>query len=190
VFVSQVTDKSCVPASVQMILVVHGRGNRSEAFQREIAGRVNEWSSWADSHDGGWGPTALTLALAAYGVPGYRVTTYSTRAGALRGAAIAMAATRAPAVLLVWRGAHVWVLTGYRASADPVAHGDASITGVYSMDPWYPRVSSIWGASSPPGALEGVAELNRNFLPWQRPEGKYAERDGRYLVVQPTVRRG
>jgi hypothetical protein len=187
VFVSQVQSTWCVPATVQMILLIHGRASTSSSFQAQVADRVDEWSTWADSHDGGWGPTALATALRAYGVTGYGVVTYATRAGALRGAAVALSKTRAPVVLLVWRGAHVWLMTGYRANADPLLFSDATISGVYSMDPWYPRVSSIWGASSPPGTLESSAELNRNFLPWQRPEGAYPSRDGRYIVVVPTV---
>ena len=189
VFASQVEKIWCVPAVAQMILAIHGRGDLTAAFQAEIAGRVDEWSTWEDSHDGNWGPTALTRALAAYGVPGYTVYTYGTRALALRGAAVAASTTRAPAVLLVWWGAHVWLMTGYRASADPLRDAGATITGTYISDPWYPRVSSIWGPSDPPGTFQDSAEMTRNFLAWSRPEGAYPERDGRYIVVLPTIAR-
>jgi hypothetical protein len=27
----------------------------------------------------------------------------------------------------------------------------------------------------------------RNFLPWKRPEGKYPDRDGRFIVMIPTI---
>jgi hypothetical protein len=29
--------------------------------------------------------------------------------------------------------------------------------------------------------------MRRNFLPWRRPEGKYPDRDGKFLIVVPTV---
>jgi hypothetical protein len=30
----------------------------------------------------------------------------------------------------------------------------------------------------------------RNFLPWKRPEGRYADRDGKFIVVIPTIPAG
>ena len=29
--------------------------------------------------------------------------------------------------------------------------------------------------------------MRRNFLPWKRPEGRYPDRDGRWLIVAPTI---
>jgi hypothetical protein len=48
-------------------------------------------------------------------------------------------------------------------------------------------VSSIWGPSDPPGTFQDEAEMVRNFLPWRRPEGKYPDRDGRFIVMIPTI---
>jgi hypothetical protein len=48
-------------------------------------------------------------------------------------------------------------------------------------------VSSIWGASDPPGTFQNLAEMKRNFLPWKRPEGKYPDRDGKFIVLVPTL---
>jgi hypothetical protein len=63
---------------------------------------------------------------------------------------------------------------------------DAHITGTYINDPWYPLVSSIWGASDPPGTFQNQAEMRRNYLPWKRPEGHYPDRDGLFIAVVPT----
>jgi hypothetical protein len=30
--------------------------------------------------------------------------------------------------------------------------------------------------------------MRRNYLPWKRPEGKYADRDGLFIAVVPTQR--
>ena len=171
-----------------MTLAVLGLGDTSTAFQRTIAGRVHEWESWADSHNGDWGPAAMVQALAAYGATGYQVRAYDTRADALRDAAVAISTTEEPAILLAWRGAHTWVMTGYRADADPRYFPDATVSGAYILDPWFPTVSSIWGASDPPGTFQDAAEMVRNFLPWKRPEGKYPGRDGRFIVLIPTDR--
>ena len=186
-FASQATKDWCAPAGTQMALAVLGLADTSEAFQRELAGRVDEWEAWEDSHNGGWGPAVIALALEAYGAPGYEIHAFATRDDALRGAAAAISQTGAPAVLLTWRGAHTWVMTGYRADADPVLFPDATVSGTYILDPWYPRISSIWGPSDPAGTFQDRAEMERNFLPWKRPEGRYPDRDGKFIVVVPTL---
>ena len=185
-FAHEIRDTWCSPAGVEMTLAVLGLHAVSDSFQREIAGRVHEWESVADSLNGGWGPQAMVLALAAYGAPGYQVRAYDTRADALRDAAAAISITNEPALLLAWRGAHTWVMTGYHSDADPRVFPDATISGTYIDDPWYPTVSTIWGPSDPAGTFQDAAEMIRNFLPWKRPEGKYPERDGRFIVLIPT----
>ena len=187
VFASQVAKDWCAPATVQMVLTIFGRGDPSEAFQRELVSRIDEWETWEDSHNGGWGPSAMVEALVAYGVQGYEIRAYEARSDALRDAAAAISETGSPAVLLAWRGAHAWVMSGYRADADPRLFPDATVSGAYVLDAWYPRVSSIWGPSDPPGTFQDDAEMVRNFLPWKRPEGRYPERDGRFIVLVPTL---
>ena len=129
----------------------------------------------------------MALALEAYGAAGYEVRGYETRAGALRDAAVAIETTQSPVILLAWRGAHTWVMTGYRADADPTVFPDAIVEGAYVLDPWYPDVSSIWGPSDPPGTFQDAAEMERNYLRWKRPEGLYPERDGLFISVVPTI---
>ena len=187
VFASEAQDTYCAAAGVQMVLTILGHGNRSNTFQRALEGRVGEWDSYRDSHDGGWGPSAMALALAAYGVPGYQVRAYATRAAALRDSAAALTRTHEPVLLIAWYGAHTWVMTGYRASADPTIFPDAQVSGTYILDPWYPRISSIWGPSDPPGTFQNAAEMVRNYLPWKRPEGLYKDRDGKFIAVVPTI---
>lgn len=186
-FASQLTKTWCAVAGTQMVLAILGLADTSDTFQRGLAGRIDEWESWQDSHDGGWGPAAMSLALESFGAPGYEIRAYATRADALRDAAAALTETGSPVVLLAWRGAHTWVMTGYRADADPTLFADANVTGTYILDPWYPRVSSIWGPSDPPGTFQDDAEMRRNYLPWKRPEGRYPDRDGMFIALVPTT---
>jgi hypothetical protein len=186
-FISEVDHEWCAVAGTQMVLAAHGKADLTESFQRKLASRIGEWESRRDSLNGDWGPAAMVAALEAYGVPGYEVRAYDTRADALLDAARALETTHAPVILLAWRGAHTWVMEGFRADADPLVFDDARIAGVYVLDPWYPRVSSIWGPSDPPGTYQDAAEMRRNYLPWKRPEGRYPDRDGLYLAVVPTV---
>ncbi len=202
VFISQQTDKFCAVAGAQMVLVVLGLAEPTPAFQAELAGRIGEWESWRDSHNGGWGPAAVAKALEAYGAPGYELRAYETYIDALRDSAIAISETEKPVVMFPWWGAHTWVMTGYRADADPAIFDDAKIAGAYILDPWYSRVSSIWGKSDPPGNFENLAELERNWPAfqgppgyesigpgWTRPEGAYPDRDGKFVVLIPTTPR-
>jgi hypothetical protein len=187
-FASQVENTTCAPAGLQMVLAMHGHAGTSATFQRKLHARLDEWETRSDAKAGGWGPAAMVEALAAYGVKGYQLRAYDNRNQALRDAAIAITRTGAPAILIAWRGAHTWVMTGYTADGDPTVFGNARITGVHIFDPWYPRVSSIWGPSDPPGTLQDLSEIRRNYLQWRRPEGSYQGRDGKYLIVIPTIR--
>jgi hypothetical protein len=200
VFASQLSEKDCAVAGTQMVLTILGLGNTSAAFQTELHDRIGEWESWEDSHNGGWGPAAVSLALAAYGAPGYEIRAYASHLDALRGAASALSATGKPVVLFPWWGAHTWVMTGYRADADPLLFSDANVSGLYILDPWHPRTSSIWGYSDPPGNFEDLAEMERNWPAgagppgfeavgpgWTRPEGAYPGRDGMYVILIPTI---
>lgn len=185
-FAHQAHKDWCAVAGVQIVLAMHGLADTSKSTQEDIAGRIREWESKSDSHNGDWGPGAMALALDAYGAPGYEVRAFETRQGALRDAARAIQETGAPVLLLAWKGAHTWVMTGFRADGDPSIFRKAHIEGAYIFDPWYPWVSSIWGRSDPPGTFQDEAEMERNFLPWKRPEGRYPDRDGRFITVVPT----
>lgn len=186
-FISQVDHTMCAAAGLQMVLGMHDQAPMTQSFQRRLDGRLDEWESRKDAKAGGWGPSSMAEALAAYGVAGYEVRAYENRNQSLREAAAAMVRTGAPAILIAWRGAHTWVMTGFRADADPTLFKDARITGINVFDPWYPTVSTIWGPSDPPGTLQDLAEIRRNFLQWERPEGRYPDRDGKYIVVVPTI---
>jgi len=186
-FAPQVENTMCAAAGLQMVLAMHGHAGTSAAFQRKVHARLDEWEARSDAKAGGWGPASMVDALTAYGVKGYQVRAYDNRNQALRDAAIAITRTGAPAILIAWHGAHTWIMTGYTADGDPTVFGNTRITGVHVFDPWYPRISSIWGRSDPPGTLQDLSEIRRNFLQWQRPEGAYQDRDGKYLIVVPTI---
>lgn len=189
VFASQHHKDWCAPAGVQTVLAILGKTDTSEGTQIDIAAQVRKWEAYEDSHNGDWGPAAMALALDAYGVPGYEVRAFEHMTYALRDAAVAIQSTKSPAILLAWRGAHTWVMSGYRADGDPAIFRNTKIEGAYILDPWYPRISSIWGASNPPGTFTEFDELRENFLPWKRPEGRYPDRDGLYITVVPTIPR-
>lgn len=188
IFVSERTKTWCAAAAVQIVLNANsGTPDRSAARQGQIHKVQVANTTRADSRNGGVGPKGMVATLNKLGTVDYALHIHRTRAAALRDAAKAIAATGHPAILLAWRGAHAWVMSGFKADADPTLFSDATVKGAYILDPWYPRVSSIWGRSDGPGVYQDAKEMVRNFRPWKRPEGKYAGRDGRFLVIVPTA---
>ena len=187
VFVSELEKTWCAAAAVQIVLNSNGPDiDTSMAFQARIHDLERSYTTRADSRNGGVGPLGMVKTLNRLGDVKYELRIYETRAEALRDSASAVSATGHPVILLAWRGAHSWVMTGFEADADPVVFDDARIKGAYILDPWYPRVSSIWGPSDPPGAFQDAAEMKRNYLVWRRPEGHYPGRDGRFLAIVPA----
>jgi hypothetical protein len=187
VFRTEVLNTWCAAAAVQMTLNVIGPTiDVSTARQKRIHVLEVADTTRADSRSGGVGPLGMVATLNKLGNVRYELRIYRTRAAALRDAARAIGATRHPVILMAWRGAHAWVMTGFRADADPRFFGDAHVEGTYILDAWYPRISSIWGASDPPGTYQNAAEMIRNYLPWKRPEAHYPGRDGRFLALVPA----
>ena len=189
VFLTEQTDTWCAASAVQIALNVNGsraRIDTTRSRQAAIRALQVDLTRRKDSRNGGVGPLGMVRSLEELGRVDYDLRIYDTRAEALRQAARAFSETGHSAILLAWRGAHAWVMTGYRATADPTVFKDARVTGAYIIDPWYPRVSSIWGRSDKPGAFQDSAEMKRNFLPWKRPEGRYPARDGKFLVIVPV----
>jgi hypothetical protein len=188
-FVSEAKNTWCAAAAVQIVLNVNGPAARidtSRARQARIRKLQLELTTRKDSRNGGAGPLGMVASLEELGKVDYELRIYATRAEALRASAKAIKQTGHAAVLLAWRGAHAWVMTGYKADADPTVFANAKVTGAYIIDPWYPRVSRIWGRSDKAGVYQDAAEMKRNYLPWKRPEGRYPGRDGKFLALIPV----
>jgi hypothetical protein len=131
-------------------------------------------------------PEGWAAGLQQLGYGRYVVLAFRSRTGAIQAAAAAIRRTGRPAGLMVWYGAHSWVMSGFTATADPASTTAFTVTAVHIEDVWYPRISSIWGASRPPDSLVPVPKLPRDFLPWKRPTGHYPDKDGRFVVVLPV----
>jgi hypothetical protein len=172
----------CVAGALQtMTNIMSADADHSRAGQDRLYDLASDLRGRGD---GRIGPMGWARTLRSDGFGRYGVVVYPGREAALHGAAIAVRRTGRPAGLLVWRGAHSWVLHGFRATGDPLLDPGAEITAYAISDPWYPRVSSIWGRSQDPDTFYSPAYLSRHFLPWRR-NLKTAGWDGRFLVVQP-----
>ena len=188
-FASQVLKHYCVPGAMQTMMNVMDRGAKraSRAIQDRLY-RLARRLSTDRLRGEGAEPEGWARGLEELGYGRFEVLVEKTREAAIREAALAMRTTGRPVGLLVWRGAHSWVMVGFRATADPAVTSDFTVTHVRIADVWYPRVSSIWGASVKPSTLIPVAKLKEDYLRWRRPTGRYPEKDGRFVLVAPVGR--
>ena len=92
--------------------------------------------------------------------------------------------TNLPVALTVSHGNHGWILTGFRATADPAKTSSFTVTSVRVTGPLY-GLQSKNGYDMAPNTKLTTAQLKRFFTPW-----KYAPRamiwDGRYVSIQPV----
>lgn len=188
--VSEFTNYWCVPAAMQTMMNVidGGQPDRSQATQLRLYRLARKLSS--DKLDGkGAEPVGWARGLTRLGYGRYVVSAYRTRGAAIRAAAKALRMTGRPVGIIAWNGAHSWVMTGFKATADPGFARSFKVTDVSIADVWYPRVSSIWGASNPPGTWVPTERLPQDFLPYRRWTVRYPGLDGRFLLVLPVASR-
>jgi hypothetical protein len=155
----------------------------SEATQARL------WSyarSLVPDREGGAEPEAWAAGLTKLGYGGYKVSILPTLKAAIHLAAKQVRLTNRPAGLMVWKGVHAWVVSGFTSNVDPAASDKFMVIAVRIEDVWYPRISSIWGRSNPPDTLVPVGKLPEDFRPWHLLyDGPHPDKDGRFVIVIP-----
>jgi hypothetical protein len=191
-FVHQQNKNWCVAGSTQtmMNIIDTGKPNRSTTFQRKLYERGRRLThNQAKLTAIGVDLTGWADLLSTNGYGRYEIEGRTTRRGAIRAAAKALRETGRPVGLVVWRGAHSWVMSGFTATADPAYTNEFEVKKVFIQDVWYPYVSTIWGASRPPNSAVPVAALAEDYLPYRRPSHRWAKRDGQFMLILPTLPR-
>jgi hypothetical protein len=190
-FVAQTNFVQCVGASMQMMLnMIEPGRDRTAATQRRLQNLARSWSgSRPDGNERqGASVRGWAAGLNILGAGPYRLQGESTIQEALRTAARAIAETGKPVGLLVWRGRHAWVLSGFTATADPLTTDSFEVTRAIVHDPLYPHGSAAWGPSPSPGEALTVRELGRQFVPRRmnsRWIGQHSTLGGKYVLVLP-----
>jgi putative peptidoglycan lipid II flippase len=183
-FIDEFKDIWCLPAAMQTSMNIMDSGaDLSKATQSRIFDLAR---SIDPAPDGAAEPEAWAKGLAQLGYGNYEVSIQPSIKAAIKLAAKQVRLTNRPAGLMVWRGAHSWVMSGFNASADPAVTDQYTVTGVRIEDVWYPRFSTLWGYSRKPDALVAVGDLSQDFLPWKRPLGSYPRKDGNFVIIIPV----
>jgi hypothetical protein len=197
-FVAQTNFVQCVGASMQMMLNIMGEANdRTAATQQDLQILARELSG--PSREGqrqrqGASVRGWAGGLNLLGAGPFRLVGTTTLDEALEIAARAIRQTGKPVGLLVWRGRHAWVMSGFHATADPLTAKEFDVTAAIVLDPLYPHGSSVWGPSPKPREALSPNEVGRQFVP--RRQGSFASGtatgtsimtslSGKYVLVLP-----
>ena len=188
-FVSELTPIWCLSAAMQtsaniMDIAAGKKPDRTRARQQSL---FKLSRSLFPAPDKAAEPEGWAAGLTRLGYGKYKVSVQPSIKAAIKIAAKALRTTNRPVGLMVWRGAHSWVMSGFTSTADPALTSSYTVTAVYIEDVWYPRHSSIWGDSRKPDVLVPVGKLPEDFLPWKRPQRKYPDKDGHFVIVVPIA---
>lgn len=182
-FVPQHTFEWCVAASVQMTWNLVRPDRRSSYRDQQRL-----WEMARDRSQnafGGANPFGWASVLTEIGLGPYEVVSISDYDRALRRAASALRETGRPVGLVMWRGRHAWVMSGFASRGDPARTDDFVVTGIRVLDPLYPHGSSVWGQSPRPNALLAPRELAADFLV-REPRNWSLDVPTGWLLVLPT----
>jgi hypothetical protein len=161
-YVAQYTFEWCVGASLQMALnMATDDSRRSRTDQKRLWERARDTSF---SPFGGANPRGWTATLNELGIGPYELVSLPTYDEALTVAAEAIRASKRPVGLVMWRGRHAWVMSGFESTADPRTFDEFDVTGIRVLDPLYPHGSSVWGASPKPNSLVSPETLAKQFV--------------------------
>jgi hypothetical protein len=186
-FVSEMNKVACVPAAMQTMINIMSPGADTTVATQQKLYTLTRRLSPNTLKGSGAEPEGWAEGLNQMGLGPYMVDVQPTRTAMIKAAARALRLTGRPVGILAWRGAHSWVMSGFKSSADPALTDAFTVSAVYIQDVWYPRISSIWGPSRPPDTLVRVGLLGEDILPWRRPTGAYIGKDGNYVLVLPVA---
>ena len=195
-FVPQTNFVQCVGASMQMMLnIIEPGADRTARTQRRLQNLARAWSGPTPSGFERQGASIRGWAagLVIRGAGAYRIVGADSLQQAMKIAATAIRTYRRPVGLLVWRGRHAWVMTGFESTADPLHATKYTVTKAYVLDPLYPHGSEAWGSSPKPGTAVSVATVGKQFVrrntsrnsSWNRLPGgnRFA---GKWVLLIPT----
>ncbi len=183
-YVRQYTFEWCVGASIQMTLAMT---NSSDDMSRERQQQV--WEMARDtsfSPFGGANPNGWVATLNALGVGPYAMVSEPTLDAAIRRAAAAIVETNRPVGLVMWRGRHAWMMSGFESLGDPRVRPDFRVTGVNVLDPLHPHGSARWGPSPQPNELVTPEVLGAQFVARSGGRVRLPVAPG-YVLILPTT---
>ncbi|MGH2474742.1 MAG: hypothetical protein ACRDIL_05710 [Candidatus Limnocylindrales bacterium] len=185
VFTTQGSWLWCTAAVVQIVRnIVDRDDDHSTSAQRDYFAWMRRHNRYDLPESAGVDPAGWTAGLRHFVDDRYRLIASKTFDSAIRSATERLRATGLPVALTVAHGGHGWILTGFSATADPLATDDYAIRSVRVVGPLY-GLQSRNGYDMKPGTSLTLKELRRFFTPW-----RYAPKpmiwDGTFVSIQPV----
>ena len=174
----------CTAAGVQIVRnIVDRKTDHTTAGQRRYFNWMRDRNRYDLPLSAGVDPAGWTAGLRHFVDDRYRLVSSRTFDSALRSAVKRLRLTNLPVALTVSHGNHGWILTGFRATADPATTSSFTVTSVRVTGPLY-GLQSKNGYDMAPNTKLTTAQLKRFFTPWKYAPMKMVW-DGRYVSIQP-----
>jgi len=183
-FSTQQTWLWCTAADVQIMrnLVDH-QTDHSRASQQRYFSYMRAHDHYALPVSDGTEPSGWAAGLRRYVDGRYRVAQSVSFDAALRSAVTSLRKTSRPVGLLVARGDHAWVLTGFTATADPARTARFTVTSVRVSGPLWGLQSRSYGYDMRPDTRLTPTQLRGFFTPWHYARIRMAW-EGRWVSLQ------
>jgi hypothetical protein len=178
----------CTAADVQIMRnIVRRQSDHTTSGQRTYFSYMRRHNRYSLPLSAGVDPAGWTAGLRHYVDDRYRLVASTSFSAALRSAVTNLRRTNLPVGITVSHGNHAWILTGFTATADPLATTKFTVTSVRVVGPLY-GLQSRNGYDMPPDTKLTPTQLKHYFTPW-----RYAPKrmvwDGRYVSIQPIPAR-
>jgi hypothetical protein len=185
VFATQQTRNWCTAACIQMMLnITLDQRDQSKSNQQRYIRYERRHDLYTPRQAKGSDPRGWAAAMRHFGGgTSYDDVARATFDDAIRKAVGRLRQTGKPVGLLVDRGTHAWVMTGFCASGDPAAGGDFTVTHVMVMGPLYPEQKR--GYDMAPGTKLTAERLEEFFGPYADhvlPDNPW---QGLYVTIEP-----
>lgn len=184
-FSTQRTWTWCVGASVQIMLnEIRGQHDHSRYGQQRYMRYARLHDRYYKQPIRGSDPKGWTAALNHFnGGSGYQVHADGSFQRAIHDAARRIRLTGHPVGLLVNTGIHAWVMSGFRATADPALTNDYTVSAVFIEGPLFPK-QQAYGYDMAPDTRLSLTRLRQFFRRYD--DRHYGSAwDNRFVTIQP-----
>jgi hypothetical protein len=175
----QIDNRTCIAASTAMMMNFIARRDLN-LNQRTILRYAQRRDALNDAVQRGSDPLGWSRAATYFsrytGKPTtYKWEAYGSAASALRRAARQITATGKPVGMLVARGTHAMVMTGFTATANPVTAPTWTLTTIWYSDPYGYAHRSVSATASPLNSYRQTDATAYYDARWY----------GKYIVIVP-----
>ena len=187
-FSTQRTWRWCTAAVLQIIRnIERGEADRSRKRQQRYFSYMRAHDRYAIPLADGVDPAGWAAGCASGSTPATGWSAKDSFAGALRAAVTSLRTTDLPVAIAVARGMHAWVLTGFRATADPATTSHFKVRSVRVVGPLWGLQSRAYGYDMKPDKRLTRDQLKRFFTAWHYPRVRMTW-EGRWVSIQPAGR--